>query len=190
MITNKAELKAQIVLKEIEALSQVRFMPIIGPMKGRYLAETVHKFKVINILEIGTLIGYSAILMAINLPKEGRVFTIEINELSAKMARENVHRANLDEKITVYTGDALEMIHKIDEEFDMVFIDAAKNQYFDYLKLCENKLKKNGVVFADNVKMFANQMIDYLKYIRDSGKYKSELIDLGFDGVEISIKLF
>jgi predicted O-methyltransferase YrrM len=190
MITNKVKTNAQSVLNEIEAASKVRFLPIIGPVKGKYLAETISKYKPVKVLEVGTLIGYSAILIAVNLPNDGRVFTIEIDAQSAKMARENIHRANLDEKITVYTRDALEIIPTIQEEFDMVFIDAAKNQYFDYLKLCENKLKKNGVVFADNVKMFASQMKDYLNYIRNSGKYQTEFIDAGFDGVEISIKLF
>jgi predicted O-methyltransferase YrrM len=190
MITNKVKSNAESVLSEIEALSKVRFLPIIGPVKGRYLAETIKKYNSLKVLEVGTLIGYSAILMAVNLPNEGRVFSIEINDQSAKMARENIHRSGLDEKITVYTGDALELIPTIQEEFDMVFIDAAKNQYLDYLKLCENKLKKNGVVFADNVKMFAGQMRDYLNYIRNSGQYKTEFIDAGFDGVEISIKLF
>ncbi len=67
----------------------------------------------------------------------------------------------------------------------MVFIDAAKNEYFDYLKLSEPKLKKNGVIFADNVKIFADQMREFLNYLRNSGKYKSQYIDVGFDGVEI-----
>lgn len=190
MITKRVTLDAESVLNEIEALSKVRFLPIIGPLKGRYLAETVRKYKVTVVLEVGTLIGYSAILIAKNLPAAGRVFTIEINPRSAQLAQENITRANLDDKIRIYTGDALQIIPKIDMEFDMVFIDAAKNQYFDYLELCEGKIRKNGVVFADNVKIFANQMKDYLDYIRNSGKYQSEFIDVGFDGVEISIKQF
>jgi len=72
----------------------------------------------------------------------------------------------------------------------MLFIEAAKDEYFRYLNLAENNLKKKGVVFADNVKGFADRMKDFLEYVKNSGKYESRFIDVGFDGVEISIKLF
>jgi len=72
----------------------------------------------------------------------------------------------------------------------MVFLDATKSEYFTYLKLAETGLITGGVVFADNVKMAAFQMRDYLEDVRRYGKYRSEYYDVGFDGVEISIKLF
>ena len=72
----------------------------------------------------------------------------------------------------------------------MVFLDAAKNEYLDYLKLSESRLKKGGIVVADNVKIFAGQMRNFLDYVRDSGKYRSRFFDAGFDGVEVSEKLF
>jgi len=190
MVTKRTLAETDAVLNEIEKLSQNRFLPIIGPLKGKYLADTVKTYKIRKVLEIGTLIGYSAILMARNLPEDGRIFTIEINPQSARLAEDNIRRANMTDKIKIFIGNALDVIPQITEEFDMAFIDAAKNEYFSYLKLCEHGLKKNGIVFADNVKIFANQMQDYLEYVRNSGKYKSELIDAGFDAVEISIKLF
>jgi predicted O-methyltransferase YrrM len=82
------------------------------------------------------------------------------------------------------------VIPSINDKFDMVFLDATKDEYLEYLKLSENKLEKGGVVFADNVKMSAHEMRDYLDYVRKSGRYKSKYIDVGFDGVEISTKLF
>ncbi len=85
-------------------------MPIIGPIKGKYLIETVSKYKVKKVLEIGTLIGYSAILIAKNLPEDGQVFTIEINPQSAKIAQENIYKAGMAKKIKVHIGNALDVI--------------------------------------------------------------------------------
>ena len=178
------------VLRDIEILSHSRFLPIIGPVKGKYLAETVRKYNVKKVLEIGALIGYSAILMATNLPEDGKIHTVEINPRSADLAKKNIQKAGFEDKVVIHVGDALDVIPTIDEEFDMVFLDAAKDEYIDYLKLAEPKLKKGGVVFADNVKMFASAMKNFLDYVRNSGKYRSEFIDVGFDGDEISVKLF
>lgn len=183
-------MEADIVLNEIEELSKEQFLPIIGPVKGKYLVDTVKRFTAKNVLEVGTLIGYSAILIAKILPHDGKVFTIEINEESVKLAEENIRKAKLSDKIVIYIGDALEVIPQIKEEFDMIFLDATKEEYLDYLRLCENKLKKGGVVFADNVKIFADELKDYLHYVRNSGRYRSEYFDVGFDGVEVSIKVF
>ena len=178
------------VLKRIEGLSKRTSWPIIGSVKGKHLVDTVRRFNVNSVLEIGTLIGYSAILMALNLPQEGRVVTIEVNPESARLAEENIREADLADRIEVHIGNALTVIPRIDDSFDMVLLDAAKNEYLEYLRLSENKLKTGGVVFADNVKMAAHEMRDYLDYVRNSGRYKSEYVDVIFDGVEISTKLF
>ena len=73
--------------------------------------------------------------------------------------------------------------------FDFAFIDAEKTEYRQYLKSAEEKLRNGGVVFADNAGIFADQMKDYLDYVRGSGKYKSRYVQVGDDGVEISFKL-
>lgn len=161
------------------------------PRKGKAPGvDTIRRFKVKNVLEIGTLVGYSAILIASNLPQGGGVVTIEVKAKSARLAEENIKRAGLADRIELHIGDALAVIPRINGKFDMVFLDAAKNEYLTYLKLSEDKLDKGGVVFADNVKMPAHEMKDYLDYVRNSGEYRSEHIDVGFDGVEISTKLF
>jgi predicted O-methyltransferase YrrM len=178
------------VLREIEELSEKESLPIIGPVKGKHLADAVRRFHVKNVLEIGTLIGYSAILIASNLPQEGRVITIEMKPKSARLAEENISKAGLADKIEVHIGNALTVIPRMNGKFDMVFLDATKDEYLKYLKLSENKLEKGGVVFADNVKILAHEMRDYLNYVRNSGRYKSEYVDVVFDGVEISTKLF
>lgn len=183
-------MKGDALLREIEKLSRSMSLPIIGSIKGRYLVDTVRRFNVKNVLEIGTLIGYSAILIALNLPREGRLVTIEINPKSARLAEENIRRAGLADKIELHIGDALTVVPSIKDKFDMVFLDATKDEYLQYLKLSEDKLETGGVVFADNVEVSAHAMHDYLDYVRNSGRYKSEYIDVVFDGVEISKKLF
>jgi predicted O-methyltransferase YrrM len=182
--------RADAVLQEIERLTKDDFFFAIGPEKGRYLVDAVKSFNVKRVLEVGTLVGYSAILIAANLPGDGKVFTIDNDASSVKLARKNITKAGLTDKIVLHTGDAAKLISQIHETFDMVFLDAAKDEYLEYLKLSEPKLKKGGVVFADNVKAYGSSMRDFLKYVRTSGKYRSRFIDLGFDGVELSIKQF
>lgn len=178
------------VLREIEGLSKRTSLPIIGPVKGKHLVDTVRRCNVKNVLEVGTLIGYSAILIALNLSQEGRVVTIEMNPKSARLAEENIRKVGFADKIEVHIGNALTVIPGMNDSFDMVFLDATKDEYLEYLKVSENKLERGGVVFVDNVKMFAHEMRDYLDYVRNSGRYKSEYVDVVFDGVEISTKLF
>lgn len=180
-------MEAETVLRRIEGLPN---RPIIGPVKGKHLVDAVKRFDVNTVLEVGTLIGYSAILIASNLPHEGRVVTVEVDPESARLAEANIREAGLDDRIEVHVGDALIVLPQINVTFDMIFLDAAKDKYLEYLKLSENKLSSGGVVFADNVKMYAHEMHDYLEYVRNSGRYTSEYIDVTTDGVEVSTKLF
>jgi predicted O-methyltransferase YrrM len=186
----RLEMKVDVVLREIEELSRREYLPIIGSEKGKHLVDAVRRPNVKNVLEVGTLIGYSAILIASNLPQEGRVVTIEMKPKWARLAEENVRRAGLADKIELRIGDALTVIPSVDGKFDMVFLDATKDEYLKYLELSEDNLETGGVVFADNVKTRVRGMRDYLDYVRNSGRYSSEYIDVGSDAVEISTKLF
>jgi predicted O-methyltransferase YrrM len=160
-------MKLDVVLRETEELSKREYLPIIGPEKGKHLADTVRRFHVKSVLEAGTLIGYSAILIASSLPQEGRVVTVEMKPRSARLAEENIRRAGLTDRIELHIGDALAVIPRMNGKFDMVFLDATKNEYLNYLKLSEDKLETGGVVFADNVKTPAREMRDYLDYVRN-----------------------
>ena len=181
--------KAVEVLKEIEKMTKEKFLPIIGPDKGQVLIKVIHESKPKRILEIGTLIGYSVILMAKELDADARITSIEIHTGEAKTARENIAKADVRPKIDVMVGDAIKVIPKLTGKFDMVFIDAAKEEYSDYLKLIEKKLHKGSVVVADNAGIFADQMKEYLDYVRSSGKYASKYMPFGEDGVEMSVRL-
>jgi predicted O-methyltransferase YrrM len=86
-------------------------------------------------------------------------------------------------------GDALDVIPRIEEGFDMVFLDAEKSQYLNYLKLVEDRLPRGSVIVADNARSLAHSMRDYLEYVRSSGRYDGTLMRDGWDELEVSIKL-
>jgi predicted O-methyltransferase YrrM len=181
--------RADEVLWQIENASAKDFLPIIGSCKGKLLSEEVRKAKPQLVLEVGTLIGYSAILIGKELDKKAEIVSIELHSDEAELAGQNIARANIAPKVKIITGDALQVIPTLMGEFDFAFIDAEKSEYYQYLKLAEGKLRRDTVVFADNAGAFADQMGDYLDYVRNSGKYKSRYVQVGKDGVEISIKL-
>ena len=181
--------KADSVLREIERMTEGQFLPIVGPHKSKILAEAVRSSKPKRVLEIGTLIGYSAILIGKELDNHAELITIEIHADEAEAAKKNIEKAELPAKVAVIVGDALKVIPKLKGQFDLVFVDAEKTEYRDYLLLVEDKLHKDSIVVADNAGIFASQMRDYLDYVRTSGKYKSQYVPVGDDGLEISVKL-
>ncbi len=181
--------KANEVLKEIETQAEHKFLPIVGPRKGRILAGAVREVKPKHVLEVGTLIGYSAILIGKELGSDAEITTIEIHAEEAKTAEKNVDRAKILPKVKVIVGDAIKVIPTLDDCYDAVFIDAEKTEYYEYLKLMEPNLHGGTIVIADNAGIFACQMRDYLDYVRNSGKYKSRFYRVGDDGVEVSVKL-
>jgi predicted O-methyltransferase YrrM len=181
--------KADAVLEEIERSAHRRYLPIIGPSRGRVLVEAVRRYRPRRILEVGTLVGYSTILMGRELGEGSEIVTIEYDRDEAEQARANIARAELAAKVEVLVGDALEIIPTLEGSFDMVFLDAAKHQYLDYLRLVEDKLRSGGVVVADNVGFMSRSMRGYLGHVRDSGRYKSTFHRSGSDGIEISVKL-
>ena len=177
------------ILEEIEAMSEREFLPIIGPDKGKILADAIRKSKPKHVLEVGTLIGYSAILIGKELGADAEITTIEIHAKEAQAAKRNIERAGIPPRVDVIVGDALKVIPILKECFDAIFIDAEKTEYLQYLKLMEDKLHEGTVIVADNAGIFADLMQDYLDYVRNPGKYKSKFVQVGEDGVEISIKL-
>ncbi len=185
----RAQSKAQQILSKIEEQSEKQFLPIIGQKRGAVLKQVIREHKPKRVLEIGTLIGYSAILIAKELPPEAELVSIEIHEDEAKIARLNIQTAEVSPKVQVLTGDAKKVLPKLSGTFDMVFIDAEKTEYLQYLKLAEHKLHKGSVILADNAGVFADQMKDFLDYVRNSGKYESRYFGFENDGVEVSVKL-
>jgi catechol O-methyltransferase len=169
---------------------------IIGPKRGQILDDAVKKYKPMSILEVGTLVGYSAIRMGRLLPPGGKATCVEKDKDIATVAKANIARAGLDGIIKVLVGEAQRLIPTLPGPFQMVFLDAEKNEYMTYLRLVETKLKKGSVVVADNVKSAANEMQDYLDYVRKSHRYSSTYYESenAFypegDAVEVSVKLY
>jgi predicted O-methyltransferase YrrM len=188
---------ADAVMREIEEMGKRSFIPSIGPVKGKILAEIVKEEKPRKILEVGSLYGYSAILIAKNSPAKAEITTVEKNPEHARITEQNVERARLEDQIKVIQGDAMEILPKLPGPFDLVFLDAEKTQYLDYLKAVEDKLHQGSVVVADNVGVFQDQMQNYLHYVRKTGRYRSrtvetllEFSDTTKDAMEISEKRY
>jgi len=182
--------KADQVLRCIERMAERRYLPIIGPERGRVLVDLVHRFKPKRILEIGTLVGYSTILMGKKLEGDAEIVTIEIDKDEAEMAEKNIREADVEPKIIVLVGDASEIIPTLEGSFDMIFLDAAKSKYLNHLRLIEDKIHKGSVIIADNAGIYAYLMKNYLDYVRNSGKYRTWFIPVDEDGLEVSIKLY
>jgi predicted O-methyltransferase YrrM len=181
--------KADDVLRGIEEMTKKQFLPIVGPKKGRVLRKVIREIRPKRVLEVGTLIGYSAVLMGKELESDAHLTTIEIHANEARIARANIEKAQISPTVDVIVGDAIKVLPKMSGKFDMVFIDAEKTEYFAYLRLIEKRLHKGSVVVADNAGIFADQMKDYLDYVRSSGKYNSRYVPVDEDGLEVSIKL-
>ena len=177
------------VLRHIELRAHKQFLPIIGPRKGALLAEEIRRAKPCHVLEVGTLIGYSAVLIGRELNADAEILTIEIHGDEAEEAGRNIVEAAIAPKVKIVVGDAKEVIPTLTGYFDFAFIDAEKTEYVAYLKLAEPRLRAGAAVFADNAGIFADQMGEYLDYVRNSGKYRSRYVQVGDDGVEISVKL-
>ncbi len=122
-----------------------------GHVQGKFLEMVSHMIRPQFILEIGTFTGYSAICLAKGLVPGGKLITFESNEEMENFASEYISKAGMDNRIELIMGDALQIIPALDQVFDLMFIDADKEQYVDYYELALPKLRKGGFILADNV---------------------------------------
>jgi len=162
-------------------------IPIVGREKGRLLRRLLKRDRPSRAIEIGSLIGYSAILIASHLPPGGRLTCVEANEQFAGFTRRNVEEAGLGKRVAVVIGDGVRVIPLLRGRFDFAFLDAAKEEYLDYLRQLEPKLRRGAVVVADNTGIARRPLKGYLDYVRKSGRYESREHDFGFDAMEVSI---
>jgi caffeoyl-CoA O-methyltransferase len=142
------------ILHSIVEKTKTAGMPEIqvGPMEGLLLETMVRATGAKKIVEIGALAGYSAICMARGLPAGGKLWTFEFSEKHALVAQENFHLAGLSSKIQLLLGPALERLPQVESEgpFDLIFIDADKNNYPNYLKWAVKHVRVGGTILADN----------------------------------------
>lgn len=122
-----------------------------GHVQGRVLSFISKLVNPKNILEIGTYTGYSAICLAEGLQADGKLYTIDVNEELEDMVRRYLFAADLSDRVDLRIGNALEIVPQLDVEFDLVFIDADKINYATYYDLVFDKVRKGGLILADNV---------------------------------------
>ena len=188
------------VLASIEKEAVQKSYPIIGPKRGQFLDQVVEEHRPDAILEVGTLVGYSAIRMGRHLKGGQRITCVEKNGDIAKVARANIERAGLSDRIEIIVGDAVKVLPTVKGKLDRVFLAAAKDDYIAYLTSVEGLLHSGSVVVADNVKSHAGEVAGYLDYVRNSGRYRSTYREskddyrygsglTETDAVEISVRL-
>ena len=139
------------ILDTIEREALDSYVPIIRKEMQSFLKLLLAMQKPKRILEVGTAVGFSAILMAEYNPYPCEIVTIENYEKRSPIARENFVRAGKEKQITLIEGDATEVLKTLDEPFDMIFMDAAKGQYINFMPDILRLLKKDGVLVSDNV---------------------------------------
>lgn len=192
------------IIEQIEQEAKETFVPIIRKETQSFLKVLLLMKKPVRVLEVGTAIGYSAILMSHYLPKDGRITTIEKYEKRIPIARGNFSRAAVADRITLLEGDALEIMKSLEEPFDFIFMDAAKGQYIHYLPEAIRLLAPEGVLMSDNVlqdgdviesrfaverrnRTIHSRMREYLYELKHNERLQTSILPLG-DGVALSIK--
>lgn len=190
------------ILFNIKEEALKNHVPIIEDDSLEYIANILKEKKPNKILEIGTAVGYSAINFSKYLVGEGaKVLTIEIKEQMYEKALENISLMGLQDKIDVVNADATKYLKNINEQFDVVFIDAAKGQYLVFLEEAIRLCKIGGIIIADNMlyrgrtlsdynehkhRTATNRLREYLVQMKEDKRLDSTLIKVG-DGLAISV---
>lgn len=190
------------LIMEMEAYAKENNVPIIEKDSIAYIMKIIKKQNIKDILEIGSAIGYSTILMAS--ASEGvNVTTIERDETRYMECLKNVKKANLDKQINVVYQDALDINLK-DVSYDLIFIDAAKAQYTNFFEKFKYFLKPNGMIITDNIKFhgyvnhkdeiesknlrqLVGKLENYIDFLKDNEEFTTEFFDVG-DGLAISVR--
>jgi len=142
---------------------------MVGPLEGQLLGWLVWLSSARSVLEIGTFTGYSSTSMALNLPDDGRIISLDVNEETTAVARRYAEEAGVADRIEYRVGPALDALAELDGPFDLVFIDADKENYVDYYENVLAKLSDRGFIVADNV-LWSGRVLD------DQGDESTEAI--------------
>lgn len=189
-------------IEKIKKYAEEFNVPIMMEDGIEFLTNYIEKNNIKNILEIGTAIGYSAIMMALINPNI-KITTIERDENRYNEAVKNIKKFNLENQITPILKDAFEV--EFTEEFDLIFIDAAKAQSIKFFEKFEVNLKQHGVIITDNLNFHGMVKIEekdipsrnvrgivrktkaYIEFLKENQNYETTFYDIG-DGISISIK--
>ncbi|HOQ00529.1 MAG TPA: O-methyltransferase [Acetivibrio clariflavus] len=195
--------KSEGILKELEEFANKNHVPIVHPEVAKLLQVIGMIKRPARILEIGTAIGYSSILLSEVLQPNGRIDSIERYELMVERAKSNIKRAGLENVINIIAGDALEVLKCLNKQYDLIFLDAAKGQYPEFLPECLRLLSPGGLLISDNIlykgmiandelvvrrkKTIVKRLRNYLDTLCNSDNLETSIIPIG-DGVAISYK--
>ena len=187
-------------LEKIKEKALQEHIPIIMDDTLEIIEKYMKEIKPKRILEIGTAVGYSAMCFSEFLATNGKIDTIERDEERAKEAEENFKKVEVEEKINLYVGDAVEILPTLDEKYDMIFIDAAKGKYPFFLKEALRMINNNGIIFADNIlykgyvlsdynkhkqRTAVRNLREYLKEVSENPNLDTEILEVG-DGLAVS----
>ena len=187
-------------LEKIKEKALENHIPIIMDDTLEVIAKILTEKKPKRILEIGAAVGYSAMCFSKYLAEDGLIDTIERDEERIEEAKQNFKKVEVENKINLYEGDAVEILPTLNEKYDVVFIDAAKGKYPFFLKEALRMLKQDGIIFADNILYKGYVMSDYNKHkqrtaVRNLREYikettenpnlETEILEVG-DGLAIS----
>ena len=184
--------------------ARAAYVPIIRRETAAFLQTMVTAAKPAGILEVGTAVGYSALLMAQVMPAECHITTIEKYKPRIPLAREHFRQAGMEERITLIEGDAGEVLEQLSGTFGFIFMDAAKGQYIHWLPRILELLEPGGVLFSDNVlqdgdivesrfaverrnRTIHGRMREYLYVLTHTEELQTSIIPIG-DGVALSVK--
>ena len=202
---NSMETENSKILEAIESEALSTYVPIIRKEMQSFLKVLLTIQKPMRILEVGTAVGFSALLMSEYAPAGCEITTIENYEKRIPIARNNFKRAGKEAQITLLEGDAMEVLPTLDEPYDFIFMDAAKGQYIHYMPEVMRLLKTGGTLVSDNVMQDGNiiesrfaverrdrtihsRMREYLYELKHHEELLTSIIPLG-DGVAVSVKL-
>ena len=179
-------------------------VPIIRKEMGNLLKVLLQLVQPERILEVGTAVGYSSILMSENMPENCKITTIENYDKRIPVAKNNFKRAGKEDVITLIEGDALEVLKTLDGPYDFIFMDAAKGQYINYLPDIKRVLRKGGLLISDNIlqegeivesryavtrrnRTIHARIREYVYELTHSEDFVTSIVPIG-DGITLSVK--
>ena len=186
---SELELPVYRLLRDLHEFGVRNRMLNVPPRDGRMLQMLVLMNGATSALEVGTSDGVSAIWIALGLSETGgRLTTLEIDSERAALARKHFEQAGVSELVTLIEGDALEKLPALEGEYDFVFLDAAKQQYKQYLEAVWNKLKPGAVIVAHNAIQQSHMMADYLEFVQNNPELSTVILNTGQDGIALSYR--
>ncbi|MDM8311830.1 MULTISPECIES: O-methyltransferase [Clostridium] len=189
------------ILKELEEYAEKNAVPIIQKESGKFLELMVSITKPKRILELGTAIGYSSIMMAEALDGNVHIDTIERDENMIEQAKKNIEKYGFKDNITVLSGDCLEVLQSLNGKYDFIFMDAGKGHYNHFHPHCMSLLSDDGIIVADNVLFrgmvaskdlvkrrkitIVKRMKSYLEMVSEDDNLITSVIPMG-DGISVT----